>query len=426
MKSKKLFYLAFLFIGVVLVSVMCVSYAFFTSINEEHGKLNIVAGTLDYKIESVELTDSKVTVGFNETKVIDIKLTSLNDVDSKYEIYYNYVTSLNDTEKSRINIGYTTTNKDSVSGTIGANQTKNIRVYITNSNDKDVEISFGVKGGLVNNSLVINEGIRFTTNDIVAPLFDIRTEVIDGKTYAVIDTKDNQSGVKQVEYNGQVQNLPKNRSDYKIYVSHLSAYKYESVTSSLFRYKNITGVTTNWSASEIIAGDYDLVIDYKGYASTSGAINDELFDNGINIVSYGNDTTSNKLISSIKLASTSSKLDNINILKDNIFTRNFGNYFYTSDAGQYFVKFNSDVEVWYQGTYQDVVYDIMGYYNKNNVRWVHNQSFDFLPPHLALMADFLLKINTAQFEITESGDYTFKIVDNVGNTVEKTVSIEVK
>ena len=135
MKSKKLFYLAFLFIGVVLVSVMCVSYAFFTSINEEHGKLNIVAGTLDYKIESVELTDSKVTVGFNETKVIDIKLTSLNDVDSKYEIYYNYVTSLNDTEKSRINIGYTTTNKDSISGEIEANKSKNIRIYINNSNN---------------------------------------------------------------------------------------------------------------------------------------------------------------------------------------------------------------------------------------------------------------------------------------------------
>ena len=81
-KIKKSYFIILL-ISIFLVSTMYFSYAFFSNINEEHGKLNIVAGTLNYKIESNQLENNKVTVRFNETKVIDIKLTSLNSIDSK-------------------------------------------------------------------------------------------------------------------------------------------------------------------------------------------------------------------------------------------------------------------------------------------------------------------------------------------------------
>ena len=66
----------------------CVSYAFFTDTDEEHGKLNIVAGDLKYKFESDKLNDNKITIAGNSIQKITIKLTSLNDIDSKYQLYY--------------------------------------------------------------------------------------------------------------------------------------------------------------------------------------------------------------------------------------------------------------------------------------------------------------------------------------------------
>ena len=56
MDRKKIIYLGLLLIVTVIVSVTYFSYAFFTQKDEQHGKLNIVAGTLDYKIESDDLT----------------------------------------------------------------------------------------------------------------------------------------------------------------------------------------------------------------------------------------------------------------------------------------------------------------------------------------------------------------------------------
>ena len=52
----------------VMVSITAFSYAFLTRIDEQHGKLNIVVTTLDYKIESDDLNNNSITLGANESK----------------------------------------------------------------------------------------------------------------------------------------------------------------------------------------------------------------------------------------------------------------------------------------------------------------------------------------------------------------------
>ena len=54
MNKKKVVYIGLLIIVSVIVTITCFSYAFLTRIDEQHGKINVVAGTLDYKIESDE------------------------------------------------------------------------------------------------------------------------------------------------------------------------------------------------------------------------------------------------------------------------------------------------------------------------------------------------------------------------------------
>ena len=118
--------------------------------------ISFVVGTLDYKIESDALTNNSITVPASGEYKFDITLTSLNSIDSKYELYY-----LIDGAKvtnNDIQIGYTSDSKDSVKGTITANSKKEITVRIKNNTSKSVNIYIGCEGGLINNELILTLG----------------------------------------------------------------------------------------------------------------------------------------------------------------------------------------------------------------------------------------------------------------------------
>ena len=151
-KGKKI-YIIILLLITILVTTFYFSYAIFSNTKEEHGKLNIVAGTLNYKIESSELEENSILVSANSSKEIKIKLTSLNEVSSKYELYY-----VLDKVNENVSVGYSKDTKDNVVGTIDANKSKVITIVIRNDSNTDSKISFKVIGGLMNNELALNDG----------------------------------------------------------------------------------------------------------------------------------------------------------------------------------------------------------------------------------------------------------------------------
>ena len=153
MKNIKKSY--FIIFGLIVLAVVCfsTSYAIFSNTKEEHGKLNIVAGNLNYKIESSELDSDSVTVPANTSKEIRIKLTSLNEVSSKYELYY-----VLDKTNDKVSVGYSKDTKDSVLGTVEANKNKIITIVIRNDSDTSSKITFKVLGGLLNNNLALKDG----------------------------------------------------------------------------------------------------------------------------------------------------------------------------------------------------------------------------------------------------------------------------
>ena len=150
-KGKKIYFLVLLLIT-ILVTTFYFSYAIFSNTKEEHGKLNIVAGTLNYKIESSELDSDSITLPANTSKEIKIKLTSLNEVSSKYELYY-----ILDKTNDKVSVGYSKDTKDSVLGTVEANKNKIITIVIRNDSDTSSKITFKVLGGLLNNNLALKD-----------------------------------------------------------------------------------------------------------------------------------------------------------------------------------------------------------------------------------------------------------------------------
>ena len=153
MKNIKKSY--FIIFGLIVLAVICfsTSYAIFSNTKEEHGKLNIVAGNLNYKIESSELDSDSVTVPANTSKEIRIKLTSLNEVNSKYELYY-----ILDKTNDKVSVGYSKDTKDNVLGTVEANKNKIITIVIRNDSDTSSKVTFKVLGGLLNNNLALKDG----------------------------------------------------------------------------------------------------------------------------------------------------------------------------------------------------------------------------------------------------------------------------
>ena len=143
-KFKRYYVLIFILIMIIVISISA-SYAIFSNTKEEHGKLNIVAGTLDYKIENKYVENDQIMVNANDKITTTFKITSLNTVSSKYELYYQIENNIKD-----VKIGYASNTKDNVKGTIEANETKEIKIIIQNNSNQNVKVTFKVHGGLVN------------------------------------------------------------------------------------------------------------------------------------------------------------------------------------------------------------------------------------------------------------------------------------
>ncbi len=148
MNKKKIIYMSLLILIVLLVTSIYVSYGFFTNKLEEHGKLNIVVGTLDYKLSEKELV-----IPSHTAKEFKIEVTSLNDTDTKYELYYQM-----SKENSDLTFGYVEDTKDQPKGEIKKNAKKEITLYVRNHTENNQTITLGIEGGFINNDLSLSKG----------------------------------------------------------------------------------------------------------------------------------------------------------------------------------------------------------------------------------------------------------------------------
>ena len=167
--KKKIIYIMLLLFVTLFVSVTCFSYAFFMKDYEYHGKINIIAGTLDFKLSSKNLNgNNQITVPAETSKDVEIEVTNLNDISVEYELYY-------ETDNNDVVVKYTTL-KDNVRGTINVDSSKRILVNITNNSNTNANVTFKTQGGFLN-----NEFIRAGGNTIAAlPLINVALDANRG------------------------------------------------------------------------------------------------------------------------------------------------------------------------------------------------------------------------------------------------------
>lgn len=148
-------YLLTIIIVMLLVIGGCFSYAVFTVRNEAKGALNIVTGNLFSLIESSDLDEGKnIVIPAGTTTTITLKLTNVNGIDSKVNLYYS-------TTSSNVELGYLVNGDDSPSmngvvlGSNGSsNDSKTINIQIKNNDVVDATVTFGTSAGLTNATLV--------------------------------------------------------------------------------------------------------------------------------------------------------------------------------------------------------------------------------------------------------------------------------
>lgn len=129
----------------VFIVLLDSSYSYFKK-RIEGTKLTFNVGTLNYELECVNLENCEVVIPANQSEVINLNLTSLNKIDTKYELFYEVLSPID--TKNIIDGGHLLTDNLSDVGEIDKNITKNISLILNNTGNDEVTIKLGIAPSL--------------------------------------------------------------------------------------------------------------------------------------------------------------------------------------------------------------------------------------------------------------------------------------
>ncbi len=177
MKKRNLIILT----SILLTIILSTSYAIFVVNTNEYKASELLVSNLIYGIQIDKQNITTVTT--NETKVVTIKITSLNGIDSKYSLEYR-ITSGNPNAK----VYYLNSTPANPTGEVNkyenGSHTKEIKVVIeTNS---EVTVEFNVSGGYLANSTVTpSASYKAVTDKGYEVTVNISNGTVDNKTKPV-------------------------------------------------------------------------------------------------------------------------------------------------------------------------------------------------------------------------------------------------
>jgi len=148
-------------IGVLLLFVvggiifLSNSYALFKK--EITGRnVELKVGELTYNLESEKLENNQITLKPNSSEIFEVNLTSMNEIDSKYELYYKIISP--EALENTVDGGYLETSTNPSSGTIESTNSKTIQLVFNNTGSQEVIIEVGVRASLLPNEVTLEEG----------------------------------------------------------------------------------------------------------------------------------------------------------------------------------------------------------------------------------------------------------------------------
>ncbi len=137
------------FLGLITTA----SYATFVFLTSDYRAADIRFANLMYSMKIDDESTRTVTVNANSVTTYDIDLDALNEITSKYLVYYTSSNTL-----TNVKVEYSNLSTGRGEGNIGPTASRRIRIVVTNDSSSAVTLNFSVKGGYVYNNLSLGSG----------------------------------------------------------------------------------------------------------------------------------------------------------------------------------------------------------------------------------------------------------------------------
>ncbi len=219
--NKRVMYLTFCIVLILFCLTLNVTFSLMTQ-NKNINEANIIIGDLKYKMVINEVTtdesvgtklpsntiigDRIILLKAGKTEQFNMIFSSLNEIDTKYEIIYRVCTDVNCTSfidtPNTIQIAYHIDTPD-VSGTISAGKMKSIILVSDNQDDKDYYVQIDLNVGYAHNELVLTNQIsnNFSPGSLEGNLSIIA--YVDGVEVETFPTEPNyETGITCLYKNG--------------------------------------------------------------------------------------------------------------------------------------------------------------------------------------------------------------------------------
>ena len=138
---------------VLLGLITTASYATFVYLTSDYRAADIRFANLMYSMKIDDESTRTVTVNANSVTTYDIDLDALNEITSKYLVYYTSSNTL-----TNVKVEYSNLSTGRGEGNIGPTASRRIRIVVTNDSSSAVTLNFSVKGGYVYNNLSLGSG----------------------------------------------------------------------------------------------------------------------------------------------------------------------------------------------------------------------------------------------------------------------------
>ena len=138
---------------VLLGLITTASYATFVFLTSDYRAADIRFANLMYSMKIDDESTRTLTANANSVTTYDIDLDALNEITSKYLVYYTSSNNL-----TNVKVEYSNLSTGRGEGNIGPTASRRIRIVVTNDSSSAVSLNFSVKGGYVYNNLSLGSG----------------------------------------------------------------------------------------------------------------------------------------------------------------------------------------------------------------------------------------------------------------------------
>ena len=167
--NKRILYLMIISIFVLFTAALNITFSLMTQ-NIDKNQANITIGKLKYNIQvnNGALEDRILRIPKNDTRIFTVLLTSLNEIDTKYELIYHVCKDVNCNESeyidkpNELDVLVTSKTINKIAGDIKKEESISISIAGTNETSDDYYIKLDLNVGYTHNELALIKQITKT------------------------------------------------------------------------------------------------------------------------------------------------------------------------------------------------------------------------------------------------------------------------